>query len=178
LASGIKEHALQSLKGGLILAEALVNATKGSRLQSSAILVRTMTAGDLPAIHPLLKQLGYDMTPDEVGRRFAIVTGTADHTVLVADRENRVVGFLHAYVRPALEKPPEAVVQALVVDQACRKKGIGKILMSAAERWATQRGFSSVALTSNILREDAHAFYKALGYDTVATSHLLRKKTG
>jgi hypothetical protein len=37
------------------------------------------------------------------------------------------------------------------------------------------RGLSSVALSSNISRSDARAFYTALGYQLEATSHLLRK---
>ena len=49
-------------------------------------------------------------------------------------------------------------------------------MMAAAETWAAERGFSSVALTSQIARKEAHAFYEALGYRVAATSHLMRKK--
>jgi GNAT superfamily N-acetyltransferase len=45
------------------------------------------------------------------------------------------------YVRPALDKPPEVIIQAIVID-AYRGKGIGKILMSAAESWASERGYN------------------------------------
>jgi GNAT superfamily N-acetyltransferase len=53
-----------------------------------------------------------------------------------------VVALCHIYARPALEKPPEAVVQVLVVDRAHQDKGIGKRMMAAAERWAAARGFT------------------------------------
>jgi GNAT superfamily N-acetyltransferase len=86
------------------------------------------------------------------------------------------VSLLHLYARPALDKPPEVVVQALVVDADCRQGGVGKAMMEAAEGWARDHGFRSVALTSHISREGAHAFYAALGYRIVATSHLLRKE--
>jgi hypothetical protein len=48
--------------------------------------------------------------------------------------------------------------------------------MASAESWALARGFRSVSLSSQIARNEAHAFYKALGYRIVATSHLLRKE--
>jgi GNAT superfamily N-acetyltransferase len=86
-----------------------------------------------------------------------------------------VVALCHIYARPALDKPPEAVVQALVVDQASRGTGVGRIMMAAAEAWAADRGFTSVALASHISRAQAHAFYAAIGYKQSATSHLFRK---
>jgi GNAT superfamily N-acetyltransferase len=45
--------------------------------------------------------------------------------------------------------PPEVVVPALVVDQAVRDGGVGRAMMAAAEAWAKDRGFTSVALASN-----------------------------
>ena len=79
------------------------------------------------------------------------------------------------YVRPGLDKPPEAIVQALVVDHAARGSGVGKIMMAAVETWAKDRGFTSVALASNVARTEAHTFYEAIGYQRAATSHLFRK---
>ena len=80
--------------------------------------------------------------------------------------------------RPAPDRPPEAIVQALVVEQDCRGGGVGKAMMAAAEAWAADRGFTSVALASHISRSGAHAFYQALGYRVEATSHLMRKIVG
>lgn len=142
----------------------------------SKLHLRGMTESDIPAIQPLLVQLGYELSLDETRRRFAAVIESGDHTLLIAELEGRVVGLLHIYARPALEKPPEAIVQALVVDTACRKGGIGKAFMAAAEHWARERGFQSVALASNIVRHEAHAFYAALGYRLTTTSHLSRKE--
>ena len=69
-------------------------------------------------------------------------------------------------------------MQALVVDQASRGSGVGKMMMIAAEAWAKDHGFTSVALTSRISRSDAHGFYEAIGYQMMATSHLFRKMLG
>jgi len=67
------------------------------------------------------------------------------------------------------------IVQALVVDQASQGSGAGKIMMATAEAWAMDRGFTSVALASQVSRAEAHAFYEAIGYRRAATSHLFRK---
>jgi GNAT superfamily N-acetyltransferase len=139
------------------------------------VSMRRMTPEDVEAAQGLLVQLGYPLDAQEVRRRFDAVMQSADHTVLVASEGGRVVALCHAYARPALDKPPEAVVQALVVDRACRGGGVGKAMMEAAERWAAARGYRSVALGSHVSRADAHAFYVGLGYRNEATSHLFRK---
>ena len=93
----------------------------------------------------------------------------------VVEEEGRVTALLHVYARPAFDKPPEAIVQAIVVDQDARGTGVGQALMGVAENWASEHGFTSVALTSNVTRSGAHAFYVALGCRVEATSHLFRK---
>jgi GNAT superfamily N-acetyltransferase len=144
-------------------------------LKEAMVLVRRMTTEDVEAVQGLLLQLGYPLDTREVGRRFDAVMQSTDHAVLVASQDGRVVALCHAYARPALDKPPEVVVQALVVDQACRGSGVGKIMMDAAEAWAAALGYTSVALGSNVSRVDAHAFYAGLGYRNEATSYLFRK---
>ena len=139
------------------------------------ILVRAMTADDLGAARSLLAQLGYAVEAPELARRFATVAATDGHAVLVAHAGAAVVGLLHVYARPAIEKPLEAIVQALVVDAMQRQRGIGGLLMDAAERWAAARGLPAVALSSNVVRAEAHAFYAGRGYTVVATGHLFRK---
>jgi GNAT superfamily N-acetyltransferase len=100
---------------------------------------------------------------------------TPDHAVRVAESAGRVVGLIHVFVRPAIENPREAVVQALVVDQEHRRAGIGRRLMAEAEHWGKERNCRSVVLESNVVRTPAHAFYEALGYRIAATAYMLRK---
>ena len=140
-----------------------------------SLRIRNMEESDLEATRPLMKQLGYDLELAEIRRRFLSVMAADNHALLVGEREGRLVGLIHVYARPALDKPPEAIVQALVVVSGGRRGGIGKAMMASAESWAHAHGFHSVALASQIARDGAHAFYKALGYQIVATSHLLRK---
>ena len=137
--------------------------------------VRVMAARDLAAVRGLLAQLGYDIEADQVARRFAAVDRSATHALAVAEVAGDVAGFLHVFARPALEKPLEAVVQAMAVDRSRRRRGIGRALLAFAEHWARKRGLRSVTLASEVGRADAHAFYTRLGYAPNATSQLFRK---
>jgi GNAT superfamily N-acetyltransferase len=139
------------------------------------ISIRPMAEKDLPIVQELLSQLGYPLDGEEVRRRYAAVAGSGDNALVVAEQTGHVIALCHMYARPALDKPPEAIVQALVVDRASRAHGVGKVMMTAAEAWARDRGFMSVALASSVARTDAHAFYEAIGYQRAATSHLFRK---
>ena len=140
-----------------------------------SIAIRDMGPTDIAACRLLLSQLGYDLNPQEVKRRYETISEKQDHAIFVGEQDGQVVALLHVYERPAFDKPPEVIVQALVVDQNSRGKGIGKAMMNRAERWAADRKFSSVALTSSVSRCDAHSFYNEIGYKVAATSHLFRK---
>ena len=137
---------------------------------NETVYVRPMAEADIAAGRLLLDQLGYDLTATEMRRRYAVIANTTGHAILVAECEARPVGLVHLYVRPALDKPPEVMVQAIVIDAAHRSKGIGKILMSAAESWASERGYDSVALHSNVSRSGAHLFCETLVYQLIATN--------
>lgn len=139
------------------------------------MIVRDLTPADLPAVTALLGQLGYELADHEVRHRLEYLMKTPDHAARVADIDGKVVGLLHMFERPALEKPREAVVQSLVVDAAQRTRGVGAALMRDAEAWARERGLASVALYTRVDREAARAFYERIGYGLSATSHLLRR---
>lgn len=142
---------------------------------NAAIRLRGMTADDAAAAMPLLAQLGYEMSPQEASRRVREVLAAPGHALLVAEIAGRIAGLLHVFARPAVEHPREAVVEALVVAEDCRRIGVGRRLMAEAERWGAGRDCRSVVLSSNIVREPAHAFYAALGYRVSATAYVLRK---
>jgi len=134
------------------------------------MIVRDAQPADVSAVHRLIGQLAD--APDEAAfqARFERVLATDDHRIIVADVEGRVVGVLHMFERPSLEKACQAVVQALVVDSEARSTGVGEALMHEAEAWAQQRKLPSVSLYSRVDRKRAHAFYERIGYRIEATS--------
>lgn len=50
-----------------------------------------------------------------------------------------------------------------------------RVLVDAAEQWASQRGLHLVVVRSNVMRSESHPFYEKIGYQRTATSHLYRK---
>jgi N-acetylglutamate synthase-like GNAT family acetyltransferase len=136
------------------------------------MLIRAFHRADLPTVCELLRQLGSEIGVEELAGRLAFVLAAPGHRVLMAEHDGRVVGLMHVFVRPALEKPCEAVVQALIVDETLRGQGIGQALMHQAEAWAAARGLKSVALHTR----HAEAFYARLGYARVAAADLMRKR--
>ena len=57
-------------------------------------------------------------------------------------------------------------ITALVVHHRTRRRGIGRLLIDHALRWAEQAGCELVELTSALDRADAHAFYRNLGFES------------
>lgn len=144
-------------------------------MSSGEHAIRDMVAADIEAIMPLMIQLGYELNIEDLTARFETIIASTGHKLIVSEQDGMVTGFCHVYARPALEKPHEAILQAMVVDEAARRVGIGKAFIKSAEAWAKEQGMQSISLYSQVEREDAHAFYEELGYERVATSLLLRK---
>jgi ribosomal protein S18 acetylase RimI-like enzyme len=134
------------------------------------MMVRDAGPADTAAIHRLIGQLADAPDEAEFRTRFERVAGGDGHRIIVAELDGRVAGVLHVFARPALEKPYEAVVQALVVDSEARSGGVGDALMREAEAWAMRRNLPSATLYSRIDRKRAHAFYERIGYRVKGTS--------
>jgi GNAT superfamily N-acetyltransferase len=138
--------------------------------------VRGLRPSDVEFAAELLHQLDYHVSASELAARIAQVSTTDGHYAAIADDGQKIRGLMHVYERPALEKPREAVIQSLVIDERARKTGVGRLLMCAAEAWARERGLNRVVLHTRIDRDDAHAFYERIGYARAATAHLMSKR--
>ncbi len=134
-------------------------------------VLRDVAARDYEAVRRLLGQLGYAPAEAEFRRRFDRVLATPGHRVVVAEEAGAVVGVLHVFERPALDKGCEAVVQALVVDESRRSRGVGEALMREAAAWAARRGLDAPSLYTRIDRGRARPFYEPTGDRIKGTSH-------
>lgn len=143
----------------------------------AGLSIRAMTVEDIPAVTRLTGQLGYPSTEEQVRRRFEALGRLGHGSVAVAvQAPEGVVGWLYVAVQVTVEGDPGAEVWGLVVDEAHRGRGIGRALMDHAESWARSRGFSSVSLRTNVIRDETHRFYRALGYQVVKTQYKMRKQ--
>lgn len=69
---------------------------------------------------------------------------------------------------PTMVPRRRAHVEALVVDEAHRRAGVGTALMEAVTAWARERGAVEVVLTVWAGNQAAEGFYQRLGYQVVS----------
>jgi GNAT superfamily N-acetyltransferase len=68
-----------------------------------------------------------------------------------------------------------AEIVGLVVDAAARRRGVGTLLVNAAEQWARAANLADIVVRSNVMRDASHGFYLASGFGRVKTQHIYAK---
>jgi GNAT superfamily N-acetyltransferase len=131
------------------------------------VTIRHAIATDAAALAALSTQLGYPTQPEGAAER---LSGLGDGgAVLVAEEEGAIVGWIHVCGIRFFQSPPFAEIGGLVVDEAVRGRGVGKLLVGAAVRWTEEQGYAKLRVRSNVVREDAHRFYEREGFRRVKT---------
>jgi GNAT superfamily N-acetyltransferase len=140
------------------------------------IIVRQALEKDIPRILELYRQLSfhpedYHVPPlYEVIKAFRKIEEYPGYKLLVAEDSGNVVGTTVLAVLPGFAHgtSPFGVVEYVVVDEAYRSRGIGKLLMESVIALAKEAGCYKIMLTSDVRRERAHKFYKSLGFEASA----------
>ena len=144
--------------------------------RAAEIVVRRARAADVRQLAPLCGQLGYPSSEKEVRLRVALIESAPKNVLWVADAgEGKLAGFLNAFVMTTIDSGARVEIAALVVDDAKRSRGVGKLLIERAESWARENGCKAIGLRSNVIRERAHNFYERLGYVHYKTQKAFRK---
>jgi GNAT superfamily N-acetyltransferase len=128
--------------------------------------VRPVEEGDTGGVAALVEQLRYEATAAEVAERLADVAGDQEAEVLVAESDGTIVGWIHVYGVTWVQMGRFAGVAGMVVADGRRGEGIGSLLLEEAEAWAQRRDYPLFRVRSNVIREQAHAFYLQRGYRT------------
>lgn len=139
--------------------------------------LRRARIGDAAELARLSAQLGYPQATDALERRLRRLLISADHPVLVAtDDDATLLGFIAIEHRLMLETGDRVEIVGLVVDDAARRRGIGKQLVDAALDWARDIGVAEVIVRSNIARDESHPFYERAGFERIKTQHVYRRR--
>ncbi len=140
------------------------------------MVVRPMTLSDSRDVASLSNQLGYPSTTSDIEKRLGTMTQGADFGAFVAEAtDRRVVGWIQVYVVRLVEADAYAEIGGLVVDAHSRGQGVGKALLAACEKWAIERGYSTMSVHSNMKRSEAPPFYEGMGYNIGKTQHVFQK---
>ena len=107
--------------------------------------------------------LGYDCSCEFVSTRISNLDKGREK-VFVAEVNGIVAGYIHAEKYQTLYFEPMINILGLAVSSEFRRRGIGKMLLKRAERWANEVGIHKIRLNSGASRKEAHSFYRAMGY--------------
>lgn len=138
---------------------------------ASAYEVRPARAGDLLGVvllHSPTLALGVDQISGSQQLTWAQMLGTDGMTVYVAVAGGEVLGTATLLVMPNLgyDCHPSALVEAMVVAESHRRRGVGRMLVARLLGDARAASCRKVQLLSHKRHADdgAHAFYRSLGF--------------
>lgn len=133
---------------------------------STSPVIRPAGPQDAPGVAALLAELGYpDGGAGQVRERLARWAAAENGAVLVAEHAGRLAGAVAVAAIPYFEHDGSwGRIVALVVAGESRGLGIGRRLVRAAEQAALGLGCLVMEVTSARSRDEAPAFYRAVGY--------------
>jgi GNAT superfamily N-acetyltransferase len=132
------------------------------------LLIRDVTHRDFDQVFGLLKQLwSYkELDYEAMKKMFDHNIQSPDHFYIVALYGPQVVGFCSLNVKHNLwQQAYLGNVDEMVVEENYRGQGIGKLLMQRITEKAKEKNCKCLELESSFHREQAHAFYKELGFE-------------
>jgi GNAT superfamily N-acetyltransferase len=137
---------------------------------------------DIPELTRLAFQLGYPEPIPTIELRFRrIHKDRRDHCIFVAVRsppQTSMIGWIHVFIDKLLTTGPRVEVGGLVVDEKYRGRGVGATLLLRAEVWAQKKGYSPIVVRTNVVRQQAHKFYKKSGYQLLNQAKVYTKDIG
>jgi GNAT superfamily N-acetyltransferase len=130
--------------------------------------IRHGTEDDLFSLQQLYRQLHPEDTADtleELTDGFHAMCNHPGCEFYVAESEGNIVGTFVLYILPNITHHgrPAAMLENIVVDEAYRRRGIGREMLKFASSVAQEHGCYKLSLTSNAKRAEAHEFYRRCG---------------
>jgi len=137
------------------------------------LLIRDATPDDLPAIVAMLADdmLGRAREAEHVDpayeRALAAISADPNNSLLVAERAGQIIGCFQLTFLPGIGRGGawRAQIESVRVAQSDRGRGTGAAVMRWAIDRARDRGCALVQLTTDKRRDDAHRFYRRLGFE-------------
>ena len=135
-----------------------------------AMNIRKAEKDDIIALSSLMTDLSrHPVTTDDILDRLQLVAESPIDLLFVREENGKILGLLGFRIRENIEEVSRyGEISALVVNADDRQKGLGHYMMDYAEKLAKESGCKGTWLVSGFAREEqAHKFYKRLGYGTI-----------
>jgi GNAT superfamily N-acetyltransferase len=144
-------------------------------IDRATVTLRPATPDDAGRIAELFTEEGYTAGASDIVARLERFSSPYS-TVVIADHEGDVLGFIALHVLPRFEHDDRLVrILALVVDPGVRERGIGRMLIGEAERIGKEVGAAFVEITAGHHRPEARHLYEAIGFDPNVTAYLRKR---
>lgn len=145
-------------------------------------MIRPAATADLEALAELRLALWPDEPLEqrraEVRENLARTDGRL-HTVVAVDGDD-AVGFAEVSLRTdyvnGCRSSPVAFLEGIYVRPAHRRRGVGRALLAAAERWSRERGCSELASDALLANRASHRFHGAAGFEETERVVYFRKR--
>jgi len=137
------------------------------RVDGSRVQVRRARPGDAGAVAGLAGELAqsFPFSREQFDRAYRALVASQHACLLVAAEDDECLGYVLGFRHLTFyANGPVGWVEEILVRPECRGRGLGRALMSAFERWATEHDCTLVALATR----RAAPFYRALGYQDSA----------
>lgn len=154
----------------------------------AAFTVRQAAPADYPALFPVFAEMDEIHTralprifkktdPNKITEHLASGQAGRPGVLLVAEERGKLVGFIRLKTErtpdnPLLQPRRYAKINDLGVMAAYQRRGVGKMLMRAAEKWAAEQGMEEIELNVWEFNRAALAFYQSLGFETARRTML------
>lgn len=110
------------------------------------------------------REMGYEYSAEATERNLREALSRSSDKIFVAVCGESVLGYIHACDYDLLFSPPIKNILGIAVSSEHIRKGIGKALITAVERWAKETNAAGIRLVSGESRTEAHRFYEKCGY--------------
>jgi GNAT superfamily N-acetyltransferase len=142
------------------------------------LIIRQATLDDVKDIlHIYAEALdnGKVITVEKAQKIFLKQQQYPNYQVFIALYEQQTVGTFALLIMEnmAHNGTPSAVVEDVGILPSMQGKGIGKLMMEFALKYAKEKGCYKMSLSSNHRREKAHQFYESLGFNKHGFSFLM-----
>jgi GNAT superfamily N-acetyltransferase len=133
--------------------------------------VREATEADLPAILNVYAQPELDdsrvLSLEEARAQWRRIHAHPDYKLYVAVRDGAVIGTFALLIMPNISHlgASAGIVDQVGVLREHQGQGVGKLMMEHARQICRRAGCYKMMLSSNLKRQQAHAFYESLGFE-------------
>jgi aminoglycoside 6'-N-acetyltransferase I len=147
----------------------------------SEYTIRPLVENDLAEWLRLRSLLWDHVGEDDHRQEMVDIIEHADsQLVVVADAGvGRLVAFLEASIRPMAEDCDSdhvGYLEGWYVEEASRRSGLGRALVTFAEEWARQHGCTEIASDAEVGNDISLAAHQKLGYAETSRLVHLRKE--